>query len=264
MGALRRGGRPRAPRLPPRGTQPPRGAPRCRLRDLGAQPRLLHRRAQAEPRPLPAGGRGDPPACPTSTTRSNTRCSSGSCSGSRRGCREGPPRGWPPTGWSRSPRCSPSSPSCAGRTRVRCGGSRPRPLLLLTSAINWDLVGIAFLVASVVFFGERRHALSGVAAALGTCFKLFPVVVAPVALGRARFGLVARVTRRPPCGRVGMVEMDDPLRRGLCVGLRAVPPRRTVEHPLLRPLQQHAAGEGLALGDARQARSDRGSRVATS
>ena len=56
------------------------------------------------------------------------------------------------------------------------------PALLLTSAINWDLVGIAFLVTSVVFFGERRHALSGVAAALGTCFKLFPVVVAPVAL----------------------------------------------------------------------------------
>ena len=56
------------------------------------------------------------------------------------------------------------------------------PALLLTSAINWDLVGIAFLVASVVFFAERRHTPSGVAAAIGTCVKLFPVVVAPIAL----------------------------------------------------------------------------------
>jgi hypothetical protein len=56
------------------------------------------------------------------------------------------------------------------------------PALLLDSAINWDLIGIAFLVAAVVFFGERRHALSGVTAAIGTCVKLFPVVAAPVAL----------------------------------------------------------------------------------
>ncbi len=126
------------------------------------------------------------------------------------------------------------------------------PALLLTSAINWDLVGIAFLVASVVFFGERRHALSGVAAALGTCFKLFPVVVAPVALA----ALGSAWWRESPDGRRAASSAwwrwAIPFVGALCVGLRALPPRRTVEHPLLRPLQQHAAGEGLALGDARQ------------
>ena len=56
------------------------------------------------------------------------------------------------------------------------------PALLLDSAINWDLIGIAFLVAAVVFFGERRDTLSGSAAAIGTFVKFFPVVVAPIAL----------------------------------------------------------------------------------
>jgi hypothetical protein len=56
------------------------------------------------------------------------------------------------------------------------------PALLLDAAINWDLVGIAFLIASVVFFAERRHRLSGAAAAVGTWVKLFPVIVAPMAL----------------------------------------------------------------------------------
>jgi hypothetical protein len=56
------------------------------------------------------------------------------------------------------------------------------PALLLDSAINWDLIGVAFLVAAVVLFGERRHALSGAAAGVGTLVKLFPVVVAPIAL----------------------------------------------------------------------------------
>ena len=56
------------------------------------------------------------------------------------------------------------------------------PALLLDAAINWDLVGIVFLIAAVVWFGERRFALSGASAALGTWFKLFPVIVAPMAL----------------------------------------------------------------------------------
>ena len=56
------------------------------------------------------------------------------------------------------------------------------PALLLDAAINWDLVGIVFLVAAVVWFGERRFALSGASAALGTWFKLFPVIVAPMAV----------------------------------------------------------------------------------
>ncbi len=56
------------------------------------------------------------------------------------------------------------------------------PALLLDSAVNWDLIGILFLVAAVVWFGEERVAPSGVATALGTWFKLFPVVVAPAAV----------------------------------------------------------------------------------
>jgi hypothetical protein len=56
------------------------------------------------------------------------------------------------------------------------------PALLLDAAINWDLIGIAFLVAGVVWFAGRRWRLSGAATAVGACFKLFPVVVAPMAL----------------------------------------------------------------------------------
>jgi hypothetical protein len=56
------------------------------------------------------------------------------------------------------------------------------PALLLDGAINWDLIGIVFLVGAVVWFGERRYGLSGAATAVGTWFKLFPVIVAPMAL----------------------------------------------------------------------------------
>ena len=56
------------------------------------------------------------------------------------------------------------------------------PALLLDGGINWDLIGIVFLVAGVVWFGEQRYRLSGAATAVGTFFKLFPVVVAPMAL----------------------------------------------------------------------------------
>ncbi len=56
------------------------------------------------------------------------------------------------------------------------------PALLLDAAINWDLIGIFFLVAAVVWFAEERYGWSGTAAALGVCFKLFPVAVVPVAL----------------------------------------------------------------------------------
>ena len=41
------------------------------------------------------------------------------------------------------------------------------PALLFDAAINWDLIGVAFLVAGVVYFGERRYGLSGGATALG-------------------------------------------------------------------------------------------------
>jgi hypothetical protein len=56
------------------------------------------------------------------------------------------------------------------------------PALLLDAGINWDLIGIMFLVGGVVWFGEHRYRLSGVSTAVGTCFKLFPVVVAPMAV----------------------------------------------------------------------------------
>ncbi len=56
------------------------------------------------------------------------------------------------------------------------------PALLLDAGVNWDLIGVAFLVAGVVCFGERRYRWSGGSTAAGTCFKLFPVVVAPMAL----------------------------------------------------------------------------------
>lgn len=56
------------------------------------------------------------------------------------------------------------------------------PALLLDAGINWDLVGILFMVGAVVWFGERRYGLSGASTALGTLFKLFPVVAAPMAL----------------------------------------------------------------------------------
>ena len=56
------------------------------------------------------------------------------------------------------------------------------PALLLDAGINWDLIGILFLVGGVVWFGEGRYRLSGAATAAGTFFKLFPVVVAPMAL----------------------------------------------------------------------------------
>ncbi len=83
------------------------------------------------------------------------------------------------------------------------------PALLLDSAINWDLIGIVFLVAGVVWFGERRYRLSGAATAAGTFYKLFPVVVAPMALA-ALGGTWWRSTR--PDGPGGG---DDGPRRAL-------------------------------------------------
>jgi hypothetical protein len=71
------------------------------------------------------------------------------------------------------------------------------PALLLDAGINWDLIGIAFLVGGVVWFGERRYGLSGAATAAGSCFKLFPVVIAPMALS----ALGARWFHAPAAGR---------------------------------------------------------------
>jgi hypothetical protein len=56
------------------------------------------------------------------------------------------------------------------------------PALLIDSGINWDLIGIVFLVGAVVWFGESRYRASGAFAGIGACFKLFPVIVAPLAV----------------------------------------------------------------------------------
>ena len=73
------------------------------------------------------------------------------------------------------------------------------PALFLDGAINWDLIGIFFLVAAVVWFAEGRWLWSGSAAAVGTCFKLFPVVVAPMAAA----ALASRWWRRSQGKREG-------------------------------------------------------------
>jgi hypothetical protein len=81
------------------------------------------------------------------------------------------------------------------------------PALLLDAGINWDLIGIFFLVGAVVWFGEGRYRASGASAALGTCFKLFPVVVAPLALAalgsRWRRSRARSADGAPHAGRAG-------------------------------------------------------------
>ena len=73
------------------------------------------------------------------------------------------------------------------------------PALLLDAGINWDLVGILFLVAGVVWFGEGRYRLSGASTAIGTLFKLFPVVAAPMAVS----ALASRWWRSSALGTAG-------------------------------------------------------------
>jgi hypothetical protein len=74
------------------------------------------------------------------------------------------------------------------------------PALLLDGAINWDLIGIVFLVGGVVWFGEQRFRLSGASTAVGTFFKLFPIVVAPMALSAlgSRWWRSTSRSGRPP------------------------------------------------------------------
>lgn len=53
------------------------------------------------------------------------------------------------------------------------------PLLLFYVLLNWDLLGIFFMVVGWWFVRERRWALAGVAIALGGFAKLFPFVAVP-------------------------------------------------------------------------------------
>ncbi len=79
------------------------------------------------------------------------------------------------------------------------------PALLLDSAVNWDLVGIFFMVAAVVWFAEGRLGRSGAAAGVGVCFKLFPVAVAPMAVA----ALASRCWRAAP-GRQRPLLLPEP------------------------------------------------------
>jgi hypothetical protein len=83
------------------------------------------------------------------------------------------------------------------------------PALVLDAGVNWDLIGVFFLIGGVVWFGERRYRLSGTATAVGTFVKLFPVVVAPMAVA----ALGARRWRSP--NRSGDTRSGDPGRRSL-------------------------------------------------
>jgi len=58
------------------------------------------------------------------------------------------------------------------------------PLLFVFSLLNWDLLGICFLVVGLVMVRDERFTLAGVALALGTCAKLFPVVLVPFLVTR--------------------------------------------------------------------------------
>jgi hypothetical protein len=106
------------------------------------------------------------------------------------------------------------------------------PALLLDAGINWDLIGIFFLVGGVVWFGERRYRLSGAATAVGTFFKLFPVVVAPMALA----ALGSRWWRSLDPDRAGDVDrgpVGDPARPAL---VRWLVPFTAVSVVVMAPL----------------------------
>lgn len=71
------------------------------------------------------------------------------------------------------------------------------PALLLDVGINWDMVGIFFLVASVSAFSGGRRARSALATALGTLTKLFPVAAAPPMLVALALPFLRHATSGP-------------------------------------------------------------------
>ena len=134
------------------------------------------------------------------------------------------------------------------------------PALLFDAAINWDLIGVAFLVAGVVYFGERRYGLSGGATARGHVLQALPGGGGPDGPGRPGGPVVAvprspESTRGPGGTRRGPVrvipgprQVADPLRRGRGRGDGAPRGPGPVQHPLVHPVQQPAVAEGLGLG----------------
>jgi uncharacterized membrane protein len=53
------------------------------------------------------------------------------------------------------------------------------PLVFVFALLNWDVLAIALLAIGLWMASERRWARAGLAFALGTCAKLFPVVYVP-------------------------------------------------------------------------------------
>lgn len=58
------------------------------------------------------------------------------------------------------------------------------PLLFVFSLLNWDLLGIAFMVLGLWMARQERWTACGITLALGTCAKLFPVVYVPFLLAQ--------------------------------------------------------------------------------
>jgi uncharacterized membrane protein len=58
------------------------------------------------------------------------------------------------------------------------------PLLFVFSLLNWDVLGIAFLVVGLWMVKEQRWGAAGAALAIGTCAKLFPIVYLPFLIAR--------------------------------------------------------------------------------
>lgn len=59
------------------------------------------------------------------------------------------------------------------------------PALALTGTLNWDLLGIAALVAALFLLRRRRYLLTGIMVALGTWAKLFPILLVPLVVAVA-------------------------------------------------------------------------------
>lgn len=58
------------------------------------------------------------------------------------------------------------------------------PLLFVFSLLNWDVLGICFLVLGLWMVVEQRWGYAGIAFGLGTCAKLFPIVYVPFLAAR--------------------------------------------------------------------------------
>ncbi len=71
------------------------------------------------------------------------------------------------------------------------------PTLMLFGSMNWDLLGVVFVVGAVLAHVRRRDVVAGILIGLGTAVKLFPaLLLLPFVVGRFREG------RRREAGRL--------------------------------------------------------------